>query len=76
MEDFAMEACNSAPNMLKWGCYTVTSPAFSLLSYSSSRHLLQHVFDENAVSRSRIIYKDMGNSAHQLAVLDDGAAAQ
>ena len=35
---------------------------------------VQHVFNENAVAGGGVIDEDMGNCAHQFAVLDDGTA--
>ena len=36
---------------------------------------IQHILDEDAISGSRVIHKDMGYRTDELAVLDDGAAA-
>ena len=42
------------------------------------RHLrgIQHILNENSVSRGGIIDEDVGNRADELAVPDEGAAAQ
>ena len=40
----------------------------------SSRHV-QHVFHENAVAPRGVVNENVGHSPHQLAVLQDGAAA-
>ena len=36
----------------------------------------KHIFNKNAVARGRVVHKNVRGRAHQLAVLDDGAAAQ
>ena len=36
---------------------------------------IQHIFNEDPIPRIRAVYKHMGHSAHQFAVLDDGTAA-
>ena len=36
---------------------------------------VQHIFNENAVARGGIVDKNVGHRAHQLAVLDNRAAA-
>ena len=38
-------------------------------------HVDQHVFGEDAVARGGVVDEDVGDGAHQLAVLDDGRAA-
>ena len=35
---------------------------------------IQHIFDENAVACGRVVYKDVGDGADEVSVLDDGAA--
>ena len=35
----------------------------------------EHIFDKNSVSRGRVIDQHVGDCSHQLAVLDDRAAA-
>ena len=35
---------------------------------------VEHIFNENAVSRGRVIYKNVRDSPDELAVLDDGGA--
>ena len=42
------------------------------------RHLcrIDHIFNENAIPSSGIVYEDMGDRSNELAVLDDGRAAQ
>ena len=35
---------------------------------------VQHIFDEDAIAGSRIVYENVGYCAHQLAVLEDGTA--
>ena len=39
------------------------------------RSCIQHIFNKDAVARGGVINKHMGDRPHQLAVLDDGAAA-
>ena len=36
---------------------------------------VEHVFNKDAVARCGVIDEDMGNSAHQFAILDNGTAA-
>ena len=36
---------------------------------------VQHIFDEDALATGWIIYKDMGHSAHQFSILNNGTAA-
>ncbi len=46
------------------------------LFYSQSLcSCVQHIFNENSVTGSRVIDQHMGDGADQFAVLDDGAAA-
>ena len=47
-------------------------PSFSL----ALRRGVPHIFNENSVSRGRIVDQHVGDSAHELAVLKDGAARQ
>ena len=37
--------------------------------------MIQHIFNENAVARGRVVDKHVGHRADELAVLDEGAAA-
>ena len=37
---------------------------------------LEHIFDENAVTRCRVVYHNVGHRADELAVLNDGRARQ
>ena len=39
-------------------------------------HLVEHIFNKNAVPRGRIVDENVGHSSYQLAALKDGAAAQ
>ena len=36
----------------------------------------EHILDEDAISRGGIVDEDVGHRAHELAVLNDGGAAQ
>ena len=36
---------------------------------------LQHILNKDTVAHCGVVHKDMGDCAHQLAVLDDGATA-
>ena len=38
-------------------------------------HLIEHIFDEDAISRGGVADEDVGDGADELSVLDDGAAA-
>ena len=66
--------CKFSANMIKWECYTVTSPFWAAVS-PSPRYLLQHIFDEDAVPRGGVVDEDMGDGSDQLAILHDGRAA-
>ena len=62
-------------------CKAFFSPSVT----ASPRHLphqrealcrsIQHILDKDSVTTGGIIDKDMGHSAHQFAVLDDGTSA-
>ena len=39
------------------------------------RRRVQHIINENSISRSRVVHQYMGHRAHQLAVLNDRASA-
>ena len=39
-------------------------------------HLIQHIFNKYTVSRGGVVDEDVGDSAHELAVLNDRAARQ
>ena len=36
---------------------------------------VQHIFDEDAITRCGVIYQNVGHGADELAVLENGAAA-
>jgi len=38
-------------------------------------HLIEHIFDEDAISHGGVADEDVGDGADELSVLDDGAAA-
>ena len=40
------------------------------------RHVDQHVFEEDPISRGGIVDQHVGDGTDDLAVLDDGASAQ
>ena len=67
-----------------WGiavCRYITIPpsrlrrATSLCTREALGRGVEHIFDEDAVARCGIVYKNMGDCADQFAVLNDGAAA-
>ena len=37
---------------------------------------VEHIFNENSVARGGVVYEDVGDSAYEFAVLDDGATRQ
>ena len=48
-----------------------------ILLFSSPRrhgHIDEHIFDEDSISRCRIVYKNVCYCSDELAVLDDGRA--
>ena len=56
-------------------CHTESNGNFvEIHSHTSLCCGIQHIFDEDAVTRRRIIHQHMGHGADELAVLDDGAA--
>ena len=36
---------------------------------------IEHIFDEDAVASGGVVYENMGHSAYQFTVLDEGTAA-
>ena len=39
-------------------------------------HLVEHIFDEDAIPRGGVVDQNVSNSSNELAVLNDGRAAQ
>ena len=49
---------------------------YSFILSSQHRHIGEHVFNKDAISRCRIIDEDVGDGADELSILNDGGAGR